>query len=104
MERLLLNLDGRVLILSIYSERSVSVKVQVKEWGNSQAIKIPKEILQDAGISTNEVLNISAINGAIVLSKAFRHRTLEERAAEYGGRLNLDGECDWGEPVGREVW
>ena len=53
------------------------MKVQVKEWGNSQAIKIPKEILQDAGISTNEVLNISAINGAIVLSKAFRHRTLE---------------------------
>lgn len=34
----------------------------------------------------------------------FKHRTLEERAAEYGGNLNLDGEYDWGEPVGREVW
>ena len=34
----------------------------------------------------------------------FRHRTLEERAAEYGGKLNLDGEFDWGEPVGREIW
>ena len=32
------------------------------------------------------------------------HKTLEERAAEYGGRLNLDGEYDWGEPVGREIW
>ena len=32
------------------------------------------------------------------------HRTLEERAAEYGGKLFLDGEFDWGEPVGREVW
>lgn len=34
----------------------------------------------------------------------FMHKTLEERAAEYGGNLGLDGEYDWGEPVGREVW
>lgn len=33
-----------------------------------------------------------------------RHKTLEERAAEYGGKLNLAGEYDRGEPVGREVW
>lgn len=80
------------------------MKVQVKEWGNSQGIRIPKEILQDAGISMNEVLNINVANGTIVLSKTFRHRTLEERAAEYGGQLNLDGEYDWDAPVGREVW
>lgn len=80
------------------------MKVQVKEWGNSQGIRIPKEILQDAGISMNEVLNINVSNGTIVLSKTFRHRTLEERAAEYGGQLNLDGEYDWDAPVGREVW
>ena len=30
--------------------------------------------------------------------------TLEDRAAEYDGKLMLDGEYDWGEPVGREVW
>ncbi len=34
----------------------------------------------------------------------FEHRTLEERAAEFGEKLSLDGEYDWGEPVGREVW
>ncbi len=28
----------------------------------------------------------------------------EERASEYGGQLNLGGECDWGEPAGREEW
>ena len=39
-----------------------------------------------------------------MLAKPFRHKTLEERAAEYGGQLNLDGEFDWGEPVGREIW
>ena len=80
------------------------MKAQVKEWGNSQGIRIPKEVLEDAGISLNEVLDITVTKGVILMSKAMRHRTLEERAAEYGGRLNLDGEYDWGEPVGREVW
>ena len=80
------------------------MQVQVKEWGNSQGIRIPKEILSNAGISLNEILDVSVSNGNIMLSKVFRHRTLEERAEEYGGQLNLDGEYEWGEPVGREVW
>ena len=38
-------------------------------------------------------------------SPSIRHKTLEERAAEYGGRLNPDGEPDRrGDPVGNEVW
>lgn len=32
------------------------------------------------------------------------HRTLEERAALYGGELGLDGEPDWYEPEGSEIW
>lgn len=80
------------------------MQAQVKEWGNSQGIRIPKEILKDAGISINEMLDITASNGVIMLAKRLRHKTLEERAAEYGGQLNLDGEYDWGNPVGSEVW
>ena len=35
----------------------------------------------------------------------FRHKSLEERAAEYGGKLNLGGELDWkDDPVGDEIW
>lgn len=35
--------------------------------------------------------------------KAFRHKTLEERASEFDGKLDLDEEFDWGEPEGRET-
>lgn len=80
------------------------MQAQVKAWGNSQGIRIPKEILQAAGINLNELLNISVSNGVITLEKAFRHKTLEERAAEFGGQLNLNSEYDWGDPVGREMW
>lgn len=79
------------------------MQTQVQAWGNSQGICIPQEILRDAGISLNEMLDISVSNGVITLVKTFRHKTLEERAKEYGGKLNLDGEFETGEPLGREV-
>ena len=80
------------------------MQAQVKEWGNSQGIRLPKEVLKNAGLTLNDILVVTVSNGVISLVKPFRHRTLEERAAEYDGKLMLDGEYDWGEPVGREVW
>jgi len=80
------------------------MQAQVKEWGNSQGIRIPKEVLKSAGIAVNEFLDVTVSKGTITLVKSFRHKTLEERTAEFDGKLMLDGEYDWGEPVGREVW
>ncbi len=31
-----------------------------------------------------------------------RHKTMEERIAEFGGKLEFES-FDWGEPVGREI-
>ena len=80
------------------------MQAQVKKWGNSQGIRLSKDILKSAGIATNDILDVTISNGVITLVKPFRHRTLEERAAEVNGKLMLDGEYDWGTPVGREVW
>lgn len=80
------------------------MQAQVREWGNSQGIRLSKEILSSAGIAVNEVLDVTVSNGMITLIKPFRHRTLEERAAEFDGKLMLDGEYNWGDAVGREVW
>ena len=80
------------------------MQAQVKTWGNSQGIRISKEILQEANVAIDDILDVKVSDGMIVLVKPFRHKTLEERASEFGGKLNLDGEYDWGEAVGREVW
>ena len=55
-------------------------------------------------VQVKECLEVTISNGVITLEKEFRHKTLKERVAEYDGNLMLDGEYDWGEPVGREVW
>jgi len=52
----------------------------------------------------DETLNAEIINGQIVLTPVFRHRSLRERAAEFNGELNLSDEIEWDEPVGNEVW
>ena len=80
------------------------MQAQIKPWGNSQGIRIPKEILSESGIVVGDDVNIKVSNGRIVIEKSFRHKTLEERAAEFNGNLLLDGEFDFGEAVGREVW
>ena len=59
------------------------MEIQVVKWGNGQGIRIPKLILQEL---------------------KFKHRTLEERARAYDGKLGPYTEFDWGEPKGREVW
>lgn len=50
-------------------------------------------------IAVDDVLDVKVVNGMITLVKPFGHKTLEERAADFNGKLNLDGEYDWGEPV-----
>jgi len=80
------------------------MEVQVKEWGNSQGIRFPKAILQEAGIAVNDTLDVKVEKGKIVLYPSFRHKTLEERIQESGCGLSGIGELDWGEPQGNEVW
>ena len=80
------------------------MQAQVKEWGNSQGIRLSKDVLKSAGIELNETLDVTVSNGVNTLVKPIHHKTLEERAAEYDRKLMLDGEYDWGDPVGREIW
>ena len=80
------------------------MQVQLKPWGNSQGIRFSKEFLKNAGFQIDDVLNAEICDGKIIISRGFQHRSLKARAAEYGGRLNLSEEIDWGENAGDEVW
>ncbi len=77
---------------------------QVKAWGNGQGIRFSKELLDELGIHQNEYLQIKVVNGDIVLSKTFKHRTLEERTKDFNGKIGPYDEFSWGDPVGREEW
>ena len=80
------------------------MNTQLTKWGNSQGIRLPRKLTQELGIFLNDFLRISVEDGRIIIEKVFVHRTLEERAADYGGKLGPYEAFDWGPKEGREVW
>ncbi len=77
-------------------------QVTVKKWGNSQGVRIPKEILDEMNIHISDVLQLEVSDNSIILKKVFQHKTYEQRVAENGGEVS-SFIYDWGEPLGREV-
>jgi antitoxin MazE len=77
-------------------------QVAIKAWGNSQGIRIPKDILDKLGIQVSDVLELDVKNDTIILRKSFKHKTFKERLAEYNGVISVC-DFDWGEPVGKEI-
>jgi antitoxin MazE len=77
-------------------------QVAIKAWGNSQGIRIPKDILDKLGIQVSDVLELDVKNDTIILRKSFKHKTFEERLAEYNGEISVC-DFDWDEPDGKEI-
>ena len=44
------------------------MQAQVREWGNSQGIRLSKDILKSAGIALNEMLEVTVSDGVITLA------------------------------------
>ena len=81
------------------------MEIQLVKWGNGQGIRIPKLILQELCRRLTYTLGMEVRGEQIIIEKVkFKHRSLEERARAYGGKLGAYTECDWGEAKGREVW
>lgn len=80
------------------------MNVQIKAWGNGQGVRFSKELLDSLGIRMDDYLEVKVEKGDIILSKSFKHKTLEERAAEFEGKIGPYEEFQWGDPVGREQW
>lgn len=80
------------------------METTLKKWGNGTGIRFTKEFLMRAGLSVNDTLYAEIIDGRIILTPKFRHRSLRERAAFYNGQLNLSDEVIREEPEGNEVW
>ena len=75
----------------------------IQKWGNSQAIRIPKGVLETADLHENDRVEIAAENQQIIIRLAGKkHKTIKERLAGY----SEDYECnEWitGNNQGKEV-
>ena len=74
----------------------------VRAWGNSQGIRLSKKILEKAKIGLDDLLQVEVSENTIILKKAFRHKSFEDRLADYDGKIDVL-DFDWGEPRGKEL-
>ncbi|MFA6807849.1 MAG: AbrB/MazE/SpoVT family DNA-binding domain-containing protein [Eubacteriales bacterium] len=75
----------------------------IQKWGNSQAIRIPKAILEMSELNENDKVEIKVKDGNLLIVPLVKHKRLEERIAEYKGDYK-SREWDTTKPVGKEVF
>ena len=90
----------------------------IQRWGNSQAVRLPKTILETLFLQENDPVEIIAENDSIIIKKTTRRRrakkSLEKRLEEFYQKpiyeilvdesLYNPAEYDWGKPIGKEAW
>ncbi len=79
---------------------------KVQSWGNSQGLRLNRQVLEEAHISVGDEVDLVVQDGLIVISPARRVRgrvDLRDLIARIP-RNYKPQEVDWGEPVGKEIW
>ena len=79
---------------------------KVQKWGNSQGLRLSKELLADVRIDVGDSVDVTVHDGALVIKPARRvwgGIDLEQLVARIPEGYKPDA-LDWGPPVGREVW
>ena len=78
------------------------MRVTVKKWGNSAAVRIPAPILEAAKVEIDDAVDVREENGRIVVEPL---RPSSYDLADLVGKItpdNLNEEVDFGPPAGKE--
>ncbi len=77
---------------------------KVQKWGNSLALRIPKAFAIDAQLKNDSVVEVSLVDGQIVIRPVASQAWSLERLLSGVTTNNLHHETDTGDAVGKEVW
>jgi len=80
-----------------------SARSQIVSWGNSQALRIPRSMLDAMQIREGDEVEMVVENGRLTVQPVHPKLTLESLVAAITPE-NRHKEIDWGKPVGNEVW
>ena len=79
---------------------------KVQKWGNSQGIRIPKNLLENSHIKVGEEVTILAKNGKIIVEATHKIRgkyDINDLISKMPKDYEVE-EDEWGIPSEREAW
>jgi len=77
---------------------------KVQKWGNSLALRIPKTFAADAHLENDTVVEMSFVDGQIVVKPVIQPAWTLEKLLAGVNAANIHQETDTGHPVGKEAW
>jgi antitoxin MazE len=79
---------------------------KIQKWGNSQGLRIAKNLLSNAQLEIGDEVDISVKEGILIItpSKRLRGRHSLKALVAQIPKNYRPGEVDWGEPAGKEIW
>ena len=79
---------------------------KIQKWGNSQGLRISKNLLADVLLNAGDEVDISVKDGVMIVSPVKRmrsHHSLKDLVACIPEHYQPCEE-DWGQKTGKEVW
>ena len=77
---------------------------KVQKWGNSLALRIPKAFALDAQLKNDSVVEVSLVDGQIIIKPVSRPTWTLEQLLSGINNDHVHHETDTGDAVGNEVW
>ena len=101
-----MSMNTDVLNLSdSYSLPDKTTKTRVSKWGNSLALRIPKPVLLDSGLSSDDCVEITACEDGFLVKKCQLPRKYDLNSLVSGVTdENRHDELSWDAPRGKEIW
>lgn len=97
---------------AVQKERHYAVQTNIRRWGNSQGIRLSKEILAQMNLQEDDTIGINIDDGKMIIEKVNKPKylNLTERLEAFYKRpieeIYVEGtqEVDAGAPAGNEQW
>ena len=89
-----------------------AAKTMIRRWGNSQGIRLPKDIMLQMDLKEDDTVGIRIYDGKMTIEKINKSKypNLQERLEAFYKRpieeiyVESTQEVDVGDPVGNEQW
>ena len=80
------------------------MRVTVKRWGNSAAVRLPASVMQATQLELDEVVEVREDQGRIVIERVRQKRYELAELLKGITNKNQHREIDFGPAVGGEMW
>lgn len=79
------------------------MKIKVRRWGNSLAIRLPAPLMREMGVEYGSTVDLVSTDRGLLIRPATLRYSLDDLVSGIDEK-NLHEETDWGSPAGKEAW